>query len=303
MKKLSVTSTSKESKAHKRGKPRGGPAAGANTATEESRALFSCYYPSLLLDSCSTLREAQSVASTGLDLAARELASVKLEGEASPFDIDQALFSTLGGVGDALRLFERMAVAKRIGCFPFQFLIGLRRLAEQLDSLIERVEADGKTRALADCVGKPEALKRAAFKGQGSRGLSMAAPRTRLVLRLWDKIEDVRVAWELFLKENPGLSRSEQQAHLHQMGETEREIIKLQPLRSGTALSYHRAGMRMLEDCARVARVRSLELLPAFSRAGEFAELASGSKSYAGALNAAWREVAKRLEHPATEAK
>ena len=149
--------------------------------------------------------------------------------------------------------------------------------------VIEAIEAGDKTQITR-------------WKGHRTRGLAMNAPGNRLVFRLLERIDYWKEAWEALAESGVVVPKTEKRKFKASLHLRLRQMIDLPALAPGSALKYHRVGLAMLKDAADPRGTGDLTRHPAFQRGGEFPDVVAGSKTFAGALNEAWRSVARRKQ-------
>lgn len=160
-------------------------------------------------------------------------------------------------------------------------------LKDRLDETIRELKKDGRC---AEFIRQSELAKRERanrFCGTGTRGLKAKAPRNRIVIRLFDYMQERQAGWRLFVP------AEEQETYKTTLHPTVQKIVSLPPLSPACALQYHRVGRALLQD-ATVKKHFSFH--PAFEKGGEFHDIARQIKSLDGALNQAWRELARFVE-------
>lgn len=119
----------------------------------------------------------------------------------------------------------------------------------------------------------------------------VSAPRNMLVFRLLERIEFWKDLWEALVESGVAVPKTHKREFKASLPKRLREIIDLPLLSPETALKYHRVGLAMLKESAD-PRSGDFTRHPAFQRGGEFFEMVGATKSFAGALNEAWRSIA-----------
>lgn len=194
-----------------------------------------------------------------------------------------ALGSVVAAVDCALR---HLLAARKPGIVDASELIvyGLW-LRERIDETMDELRKDARLAKVFDRVQEAKKKLGKRFRGTGTRGLKTSAPRNRLVVGLFDYMEILRERWGLFV---PADERDDFKLGLHP---TLRRIVSLPPLSPKSALQYHRVGRAILQDAA---GKKDYTFHSAFAHGGMFHDLANQGKALDGALNEAWRELAKR---------
>lgn len=219
------------------------------------------------------------------DLKRKACESLTCAARLGPFD----LHSVSVAFDDVLAF--RMA-GRTPGSFGTAYVI--ETCLKMKDRIDETMRSLKKEDGVAELIGQMQAIRQKnsrRFRGSGTRGLEMLAPRNRLVILLFDSIEQYRAAWGFFLLSGPTLD--EEEYYMGTIHPTMRKIVSLAPLSPQTALQYHRVGLAMLQDAA---GEKDYTYHPAFAEGGEFHALAKQGKTLNGALNEAWRELSKRQQ-------
>lgn len=262
--------------------------------TETKRLTFAFvlrYHPGKLLRHPKTVEELRREAVSGLEYAAHSLAQLNLAAPSGDPNLSSAMHATCASFAEAVEFFIASKSIPATDEFSLarHLVVTEAKLKEALTQLRGNPMA---ARMIA--MHSDDARRRAErWRGKGTRGLDMAAPRTRLVLRLLAEMEDRRSNWTDLVCADDGLPESDREAFQTTLHERIREMIALPPLSTATAGSYHHVGLKMLNDATGAGGVSGYERHPAFQRGGEFYGLVNSAKSFAGALGEAWKNVAR----------
>ncbi|GDX12062.1 hypothetical protein LBMAG57_38340 [Verrucomicrobiota bacterium] len=228
------------------------------------------YQPERLLESPSPVANLEHEARESLTYAAQR----------QPFDFDNVVFA----VEDALSF---LMETRKFPGVSVDLIIPCLKLKDRLDETIRELKKDDRA---ADLICKLELAKQdraKRFSGIGTRGMKASAPRNRIVIRLFDYMRWLQEVWRLFV---PAAHRKTFKKSLHP---TASQIVCLPPLSRASALGYHQVGRLILRDAN---GKKDFSYHPAFGPRGEFHAMAKQNKSLDGALNTAWRELAKLVE-------
>jgi hypothetical protein len=245
------------------------------------------YRPENLLKVPKNIDELRSEAVSGLHLATVKLNELNLSSPSAESDVATVIYSTCAAFEEALAFFTK------VNGEGFELPIHLLHTQAKIEQVIEILSGQEIPARVIESHHARMRNREERWRGTGKRGLDVAAPRNRLVLRMLEEIENIQSSWKMEVCGGEGLPESEREAFKAELHQRVRQIISLPPLTSATALAYHKVGMEMLKDAAKTRCTANFANHPAFQRDGEFYGLVNTAKSFAGALGEAWKSVAK----------
>jgi hypothetical protein len=249
------------------------------------------YQPEKLLKGGKSIEELWREAVSRVKHAAYSFGSIDPLTACDDSDNRMAFYSVCTAFGETLDYF--MAARRRLGTDTLVLPLELLKLRDIIGAaLAELRPLPMATRVIEHHESAPR-KKAEQWRGKGTRGLDLDAPRNRLVLRLLDEMEYAQTVWRDDVCNNADVSGAERERLKQELHERIREIVSLPPLSSETAAAYHAVGLAMLKDATGARGTSSFTKHPAFQRSGEFYGLVTSAKAFTGALGEAWKAIAK----------
>lgn len=245
------------------------------------------YRPEYLLKIPKNVEELRREAAHGLEVAAIGIERLNLLAPSAEIETASAIHSTCAAFAEALEFFMT------INGDGFSLPASLVEMQAKIEGAMKELN-QRQMPARVMKMHRAEARRRAErWRGKGTRGLDLEAPRNRLALRLLGEIEDLQSGWKDYVCGDDGLPETERESFKASLNDRVREIISLPPLTLATSGEYHTVGLKMLKDATGTGGTANFGNHPAFQRGGEFYGLVVSAKSFAGALGEAWKSVAR----------
>ncbi len=171
------------------------------------------YTPQLLLHSPLSRDEMR------MELGER-LRSISQQLERPPASVSEITFGamwTFRAIEDALNYFVTEGKARGANLVTLTYW--LPRLRDQVNSALREIASDSKVDQVLQSISTIHSKRAARWKGKGARGLTLGAPRTQLVLRLFDYMESIQDNWYHLIVSDSSISearRDELKANLHE---------------------------------------------------------------------------------------